>query len=207
MRSTLRLSHRPAYAALAALVAGTLLAATSLATTAPAIAAPPAGWILAGSDPSSYEIRRDATMRHGTSASALLASTKESSGFGTMMQIFQADEYRGKRMRLSGWVKADTVADWAGLWMRVDGEGRSPKTLAFDNMQSRAIKGTRDWTRYDVVLDVAAEAQAIAFGILLAGEGKVWLSDVKFEAVPTTVPTTDTLRGSKSAPENLDFAH
>ena len=167
----------------------------------------PAGWIKAGSDPGSYTIDRDAGVKHGASASALLTSTKASTGFGTMMQMFDAADYADQRMRLSGWVKSKSVANWAGLWMRVDGSGSPPKTLAFDNMQSRAIKGTTDWTRYEVVLDVATDAKAIAFGILLDGEGSVWLSDVRFEPVPLTVPTTGTSTQSKSGPENLDFEH
>jgi hypothetical protein len=172
-----------------------------------AIAAMPEGWILAGSDRGSYTADRDTSVKHGASASALLASTKPSTGFGTMMQMFDAADYAGKRMRLSGWVKSETVASWAGLWMRVDGNGSPARMLAFDNMQSRGIKGTTGWTRYEVVLDVADDAKAIAFGILLDGEGKVWLSDVKFESVPQSVPTTGSSTEMKSAPGNLDFGH
>jgi hypothetical protein len=124
-----------------------------------------------------------------------------------MMQMFDAADYTGKRMRFSGWVKSETVASWAGLWMRVDGNGSPSRTLAFDNMQSRGIKGTTDWTRYEVVLDVPDDAKAIAFGILLDGEGKVWLSDVKFESVSLSVPTTGSSTEMRSAPENLGFEH
>lgn len=170
-----------------------------------ASAAPPEGWFQAGSEPGSYRIERDAAVRHGGSASALLASTETSPGFGTMMQMFKAADYTGQRMRLSGWVKSKSVTRWAGLWMRVDGSGSRGKTLAFDNMQSRPIKGTTDWTKYEVVLDVADDADAIAFGILLDGEGSVWLSDVRFEPVPLSVPTTGSSNTSKRGPENLDF--
>jgi hypothetical protein len=184
-----------------------LIALCLVALPALAWAAMPEGWILAGSDRSSYTADRDTTVKHGASASALLASTKPATGFGTMMQMFDAAGYTGKRMRLSGWVKSETVASWAGLWMRVDGNGSPSKMLAFDNMQSRGIKGTTDWTRYEVVLDVADDAKAVAFGVLLDGEGKVWLSDVKFESVPLSVPTTGSSTEIKSAPENLDFGH
>jgi hypothetical protein len=172
-----------------------------------AIAALPEGWMLAGSDRSSYTADRDTAVKHGASVSALLASTKSTTGFGTMMQMFDAADYTGKRMRFSGWVKSETVASWAGLWMRVDGNGSPSRTLAFDNMQSRGIKGTTDWTRYEVVLDVPDDAKAIAFGILLDGEGKVWLSDVKFESVSLSVPTTGSSTEMRSAPENLGFEH
>ena len=73
--------------------------------------------------------------------------------------------------------------------MRVDGP-QEGKHLAFDNMQNRAIKGTTDWQFYEVVLDVAPEATAIAFGVLLSGAGRVWLNDFQFEEVSNEVKTT-----------------
>ena len=175
-----------------------------LVTAMPAAAAAPAGWLLAGSDPSSYQIERDAGVAHGGKASGRLASTAASAGFGTMMQSFDAGEYRGKRLRLSTWVKSRDVKRWAGVWMRVDGANH--QTLAFDNMQDRAIKATKDWTRCDIVLDVADAATGIFFGILLDGEGTVWLNDVQFQVVDHSVPTTSSIPATQpKQPTNLDF--
>jgi hypothetical protein len=90
--------------------------------------------------------------------------------------------------------------------MRVDGSDRQ-RSLAFDNMQNRAVKGTTDWQRYDVVLDVAEEAGAIAFGILLSGRGQGWISGIRFEPVGRDVETTGgAIGGLKEGPENLDFS-
>ena len=92
------------------------------------------------------------------------------------MQMIDATDYRGKRVRFSAHVKAAGIASWAGLWMRIDGPAvpgsPMPAMLGFDNMNDRPIKGTMDWTRHDVVLDVPARARAIAFGILLSGPGR-----------------------------------
>jgi hypothetical protein len=89
--------------------------------------------------------------------------------------------------------------------MRVDGP--DGKMLAFDNMQSRPIKGTAGWKRYEVVLDVAPEAVAVAFGILLDGTGKTWIDDIGFEEVTNDVALTGAPTGSQynPLPENLDF--
>lgn len=105
------------------------------------------------------------------------------------MQSFKPGKFSGKRVRLSGWIKADKVSDWAGLWMRVDGGSQEP--LAFDNMGNRPIKETKDWTRYEVVLDVDSKATNVAFGVLLAGTGSVWLDDLRFDIVDKSTPTTD----------------
>lgn len=152
------------------------------------------GWYLAGSQPEAYRIGNDTTALHGGKASAYLqASGDPQSGFGTLMQSVKADPFRSMRVRMSGWVKANGVADWAGLWMRVDGPDtrKTGRSLSFDNMENRPIKGTSDWTRYEIVLDVPPESVEIAFGILLAGTGEVWLDDVQFVNVGNDVPTTN----------------
>jgi hypothetical protein len=187
---------------------------TALAFPSPATAAIPQGWFLAGSDPASFEVQRDTTAIHGGKTSMRLASTREprlqqwgQGGFGTVMQCIEPGDYLGKRIRYSGFVRARGVKDWAGLWMRVDGQGSPAKSIAFDNMQSRPIKGTQDWKRFEVVLDVAREAKGVCLGILLSGTGTVWLSDVQFEVVPNSVPTTDTMTQQNRKPVNLDFEH
>ncbi|TDL94304.1 N-acetyltransferase [Macrococcus brunensis] len=47
--------------------------------------------------------------------------------------------------------------------------------LQFDNMFDRAITGTNNWNHYGVVLDVGEAADSIHFGVLLIGQGKVWV--------------------------------
>jgi hypothetical protein len=165
-------------------------------------AAPPAGWFLTGKDPTSYAIETDTAVFHEGKSSARLASIRSPVGFGTLMQNFDASDYLGKRLQLSAYVKADKVKNWAGLWMRVDGANpNSP--LAFDNMQGRPVRGTQDWKRYEIVLDIGPDAKAIAFGILLDDEGTVWLDDVQFKIVDNTVPVTGGGAAAAKQPANL----
>ena len=174
----------------------------------PALAAAekPASWFLAGSEPASYSIERDLTVKHEGRATGRLASKGQPKGFGTMMQYFDPAQYRGKRIKFSAFVKAENITSWAGLWLRVDGPEKG-RSLAFDNMQSRAIKGTRDWARYEIVLDVDPTATGIGFGILVDGPGTVWMDNAAFEVVDVTVPTTGDSRGGtqQAKPENLNF--
>jgi hypothetical protein len=179
------------------MAAGTMVAAANV----------PTGWYLAGSKPADYEsgITSDAT-HNGHPTAYLKAKKAEVDGFGTLMQNFRADQYRGRRLRLSASVKAENVQQWAGLWMRVEkAAGGAP--LAFDNMYDRPIKGTADWRNYDVVLDVPQDATGIFFGVLLTGSGKVWLSGMRFETVGPDVPTTGKplQQAIPDAPANLDF--
>lgn len=102
------------------------------------------------------------------------------------MQGFRCGEYRGKRVRLNAWVKAQE-AGAALLWMRID---TFNGTGGLDNMQSRPMKGTRDWTRATIVLDVPNDAIGISFGLVLEGSGKAWLDDAAIEVVNQEVPVT-----------------
>jgi len=182
----------------------TLLSLGIAATTATA-GEMPEGWFSAGSHPDQYEMGSDPDVKHGGEASASLqAKSADSEGFGTLMQIADPGEYKGKRVRFSGWVKAEGVSDWAGLWFRVDGPGG--RSLSFDNMQDRPIKGTGDWTHHEIVLDVPDAAIALAYGILLSGEGHVWLDDLQFEIVAMDVPVTGK-GGPPKPPQNLSFEH
>ncbi len=179
----------------------------AFASTALAAGTVPKGWILAGTSPQDYSATLDHAQFHSGASSALLASQIATPiGFGTLMQTTQADSYRGKRIRFTAYVRSEGVESWTGLWFRVDGAVGSP-SLAFDNMHDRPIKGNTEWQAYSVVLDVAQEASAIAYGVLLAGPGKVWIDTARIEVVDKNVPTTGgkPVPSMPSEPANLDF--
>ena len=179
-----------------ALVCGALFAASVPARAEeppPASKTPPKGWFVTESAPKLYESGLDTDTPCEGPRSAYLRSLQPSpSGYGTFMQAFDAEAFRGKRLRFSAVVRTEDVQGWAGLWMRVEGEEpREP--LAFDNMQSRALTGTTPCKRYDVVLDVPPEAKAILAGLMLSGTGTAWVGAVRFEPVDTSVPVTNLL--------------
>ena len=164
----------------------------------------PLGWFAAGSDPSAYEMGCDDRITNTGKCSGYLKSIRPSQGFGTLMQVFKADEYRSKRLRMTGFCKSSLVKEWAGLWMRVD--GKKEELLGFDNMQNRPITGTTDWTKYQIVMDVSDASADIAFGALLVGDGWIWCDTFEFEIVDTNTPTTVAKDSAyPDHPLNLDF--
>ena len=167
-------------------------------------AAAPQGWYLAGSKPAEYESGVDKQVQYNAHPSAYLKSKATvSEGFGTLMQNFSADQYAGKRLRLTAFVRSEGVENWAGLWMRVD---KGKDSVAFDNMQDRPIAGSNAWREYTVVLDVPQNATGIFFGVLLSGSGEVWVNSVKLEPVGPEVPTTgSSATQRRDRPTNLDF--
>jgi hypothetical protein len=58
---------------------------------------------------------------------------------------------------------------------------------------------------YEVVLDVPSGATGIFFGVLLDGPGTVWMNSLKFEEVPTSIPSTDKTKSAPQGPTNLGF--
>jgi hypothetical protein len=128
----------------------------------------------------------------------------------------------GKRLRMSAYVKGENLDVGAWLQMFIDGGGG---ILAADNMYDRKIKGTSDWKKYEIVLDVPESSVSISFGFAMSGKGQVWADDFQSEVVGQDVPTTKPLvkpiakpspkeqpEAKKSPrayprkkPENLDF--
>ena len=181
-----------------------ILAAMLLRPVSSTAESVPEGWYIAGSRPTDYTAGTISDAgRHGT-ASAYLASKEEVvEGFGTLMQEFSAERFLGKRVRMTGFVRAESVEGRAGLWMRVDDTDRA--SLSFDNMQDRPIRGTLPWQRYEIVLDVPVDSASIAFGILLRGKGKVYVDDFAFEEVAPTVEATEIATALSATPVNLAF--
>jgi hypothetical protein len=138
----------------------------------------------------------------GSAASAAIEANGSAAGFGTLMQTISADDVRGGRVRLSVYLRTEN-AGRAQAWVRVDAsDGR---VLAFDNMAARAVVGSTDWRRHEVVLDVPADAARVAFGFLLAEKGKVWADSFALERVGTDVPVTAAPASLPSKPRNLGF--
>ncbi len=170
----------------------------------------PTGWVIAGSKPESYDMGiAPGAGRDGKNAATIQSKFKKVNGFGTLAQSCLPGDFLGQRVRMSGWLKTQDVSGWAALWLRIEEKG-STKPLGFDNMKDgktdRSIKGTTDWTKYEIVLDVPENASFLAFGGLMVGTGQIWFDDLRFEVVDPSVPTTGYGKDMPNPePMNLDF--
>jgi len=100
--------------------------------------------------------------------------------FGAITQCADTSPFHGRRLRYSAWVKTEGVKDgFCGLYVRLDGAALRP--MWFENMGSRPITGSTDWTRYSIEFDVPQESRGMCFGLVFTGAGTVWMDDVKFE--------------------------
>jgi hypothetical protein len=82
-----------------------------------------------------------------------------------------------------------------------------------DGKKDQSLKGTTDWEKYEIILDVPDNASNIAYGILLVGTGQIWVDNMNFEIVTPDIQTTGVEMDSQSftytshqtEPTNLDF--
>ena len=164
------------------------------------------GWFKTGSKASSYEIGLDKTMSKTGKKCAFIKSVDDDiKGFGTLMQTCEAKFYLGKRIKMIGYIKTVEVKNWCGMWLRVDGvndEGKR-KTLSFDNMYQRSLKGTTEWTRCEIILNVPKESKTLNFGVLVNGTGTAYFDRLNFEILGNI----DEKEGKTipDRPANIDF--
>jgi C-terminal processing protease CtpA/Prc len=136
-----------------------------------------------------YDGGIDSAIRHTTGHAIFLRAnpTATTSDFGAYLEQLSASDYRGKRVRISGYLRT-SQAQLAGFWMRIDGPGGVRE--GFDNMLDRGLTGTRDWTPFSLVLDVPPDAVSMVTGLILVGQGTVWGDDLRIDVVGPNIPTT-----------------
>ena len=163
------------------------------------------GWVVVEDALQDYEIGTDRLVKHSGKASAFARSRAATTTARAVVlrQAVKADPFRGQRVRLSGWLKGEKVEEWAGLWLRIDGE--QGFRLSLDNMRHRRVKGTTDWRHYELVLDVPENAVAVSFGMVLAGKGQAWMDDLRLDTVAREVATTETHGRSQPRPDDDEY--
>lgn len=112
------------------------------------------------------------------------ASRSNDAWFGSLMQRFDAEGFRGRRVRFRAAVRVagrDPGGE-ARLWLRFDrGEGLGG-VLWMDNMEDRPIRSP-EWRFYEIEGDVPVETEWINVGLVLVGEGRALLDAGSFEVV------------------------
>ncbi|AYZ13929.1 peptidase S41 [Chryseobacterium arthrosphaerae] len=130
----------------------------------------PKSWSIIGDSPATISIDNKEKQDGQYS---VLAQSAEKGMTGLMYTL--PENYAGKKITISGYIKTENLTDgFAGIWMRID-----PK-VGFDNMQSKNIKGTTPWTKYETTLTLSPEnSKKIVVGTLFTGKGKAWFDNIK----------------------------
>ena len=168
----------------------------------------PKSWFKSGNKSESYKVAIDSiTFQSGKKSVCIESLDSTIEGFETVMQYCSAKNYLGTRIKMTGYIKSENVADWAGMWLRIDSKTQG-ESLGFDNMHDRPIIGNSDWTKCEIVMDVPVESITLNFGALISGTGKIWFDNVSFEILDNVSPKISNELNSLPLPEkpqNLDF--
>lgn len=148
----------------------------------PVIGGQPTGWFnsLGYVDDVSifYEIGVTPHPDGGNGACVLFQNLKTTNDeFGSLMQRCPAQFLAGKAIRFEGEIKTKSIEQWAGLWLRVDGDIET--TLFFDNMHKRPIRGTTSWAKYAIDAQLPKNSAWLNYGIVLSGKGTMWADNFR----------------------------
>ena len=107
--------------------------------------------------------------------SAVLSSAvPRPAGSAALVQAIYADDYRGVIVTFSGEIRVDALTGQAGLRLEI-------LRNWWESVGTREDRGLtiasrhRDWTRYEITVQVPADADLIRFGIALTGPGRIAL--------------------------------
>ncbi|HWB94756.1 MAG TPA: S41 family peptidase [Puia sp.] len=136
----------------------------------------PVGWDLPSSE-KDYAVRLDsANPQNGKYAVSIRQLPNAKAGYGGLSTTI-APPAEGSVLRLTGYIKTENVAGYAGLWFRLQDHANT--VIGFKGMQQQYIHGTNDWKEYSIEIPYNAKAAGrIVVGALLAGSGKMWVDDL-----------------------------
>jgi hypothetical protein len=141
----------------------------------------------AGSPPDAYvEGTAKVAGMTGESVAAIAALPGATGRGGLMAAPEPIDAWRGHRVRLSARLKSEGVGRLQ-MWLRIRGPERYQQH--YYGMADKPVRGTTDWTRYEIVMDVAKDAAWLNYGFFIEG-GRAYADAVRLDVVGKDVPLT-----------------
>jgi hypothetical protein len=146
------------------------------------------GWQLSSPITDRFEASADTKVTFRGKPTARLQTDVPRADLASLIQSVDAEQYRGKRIRLATYAKTKGVEGWTGAWVRVD--SNHSRFRSYEDTHNVNLQGDRDWTALSIVLDIPEDAQTIDFGLSQEGTGTSWFGPVSVETVSPTVKTT-----------------
>ena len=142
-------------------------------------------WALGGSfTESTLQSRwRDYSAAADHGSALLSAAVPQPEGFAWLVQEIFADDYRGTTITFRGKFRAPGTTGRAGLFLRVmkaptvHGPFTAQAALADPSNHIVTIANHADWSSHEVTAPIPHQADTIAFGVFLAGPGRIDLRD------------------------------
>ena len=126
---------------------------------------------------------RDYSAAAGDGIAVLSATVPQPEGFAYLVQEIFADDYRGTAVTFRGQFRVAEGTGAAGLFLRIMGprDLRGPMTAEVARADPRnhivTVAGQGEWSAHEVTAAVPEDTNTVAFGIFLAGPGRIELRD------------------------------
>jgi len=120
-----------------------------------------------------------AAAHQGTAA--LSSAVAQPEGFAWLAQEIFADDYRGAAVTFRGQFRTPDTTGRAGLFLRVmkprddHGPFTAEAALADPGNHIVTVANGADWTAYEVTAPISDDTNTVAFGVFLAGPGRIEL--------------------------------
>ena len=125
---------------------------------------------------------------HGSAV--LSAAAPQPEGFAWLAQEIFADDYRGAEVVFRGQFRTPEGAGLAGLFLRVmkprdlHGPFTAQAALADPGNHIVTLEAPGDWSTHEVTASIPDDANTVAFGVFLAGSGRIELRDPELTQPP-----------------------
>ncbi|HYV98075.1 MAG TPA: hypothetical protein VE967_11515 [Gemmatimonadaceae bacterium] len=168
---------------------GAMLALAAVAVSPPQDRLPQ-GWTVTDQQ-YAYKVSLDTVAHGGASSGHIVATGTDANVSMFVSQAIKADDFRGKRVRFSAWIRArnaGTAATRGGvIFLRAEGGGVALNSYSTGN---RPVGGSSDWTRRQIVLDIPPATIGLTFGFGMGGPGEIWIDDAVLEAAEADAPVS-----------------
>jgi len=139
------------------------------------------GWETSGhAQGDAYRFDRDDSVHHGGGASVRIRRNS-TEPWGMLHQQLAPAGLAGRRLEFAAWLRTDKVSgDGAILVIRTLANGAVDRHV----FQEPALVGTHDWKRYSVSLDIPKSTSIVELGVMLQGDGTLWVDDASLVVLP-----------------------
>ena len=143
------------------------------------------GWIEVGSFCNDYSVHAAAeAARSGTAGCVVECERGIGQHSMSLHQYISTEPYRGHRLRIGVWLRAEGMDGWAAPW--VESHGPPPdlaQSSEYYDLYDDPVRGTSGWEYRSVELAVGSRQGALYFGIVCFGTGTLWIDDISIEVI------------------------
>jgi hypothetical protein len=166
------------------------------------------GWITADNETSGFLVDIDkGNGMNGTNAATIKSLNVKGKLYGDLYQVFYNPSYKGKTIKMTGYMRSQNLTKWAGFWINIygpDGTGSAAVAHCYSNQK---FKGNKDWTKCEIVFDVPVNSRVLMLGAFINGKGQIWIDNISFDIVGEAGVASGMTGKTLSEPVNLDFSN